>query len=314
LLEEELKRVVKSMPTWTIAFKDGENAFSHSNIRYSFALPQHKIDWMKKLQKNDTTYYNKSGRIVSRKSAADSYEILSLDRNDSLKAIERLYYVSGKLKSEKSFLKKKLLNTAYDSVLISSENTSLSTKEANELIRVTEGKYSEWYENGKLSKEFYLKEGRRDGQLKMFWDNGNYRRKEEYQDGKLLEGKCYTKEGNVVRYFDVDSPCSFPGGRSALNDYLNKNLNYPINAIKNKKEGVVTVKFLVDKGGHISYTRTIASSVHAELTTEARRLILAMPLWYPQFKDGDPVVSLQSIQVNFSLVKSQSASVNTGDE
>lgn len=314
LLEDELKRAVKDMPTWTIAFKDGENAFSHSNIRYSFALPQHKIDWMKKLQKSDTTFYNKSGRIVSRKAAADSYEILSSDGNDSLKAIERLYYVSGKLKSEKSFLKKKLLSTVFDSVLISSENSSLSTKEANELIRLTEGKYSEWYENGKLSKEFYIKDGKRDGLLSMYWDNGNFRRKEEYQEGRLLEGKCYTKEGTVVRYFDVDSPCSFPGGRTAMIDYLTKNLNYPINAIKNKKEGVVTVKFLVDKGGHISYTRTTASSVHPDLIMEARRVIATMPQWYPQFKDGDPVVSLQSIPVTFSLAKAQSASVKSGDE
>lgn len=314
VLEEELKRVVKGMPRWTIAFKDGENANSQTSIRYTFALPQHKIDWMKKMQKNDTTYYNKTGRIVTRSSSADCYEVLSADPNDNLKAIERRFLMSGQLKSERMFFKKQLLNTAYDSILLSTENKSLSTKEANELIRITEGKYSEWYENGQLSKEFYMKNSKRDGQLTMYWENGTLRRKEKYQEGKLLEGKCFTNEGVAVSYFDVDSPCSFPGGKSAMINYLNKNINYPINAIKNKKEGVVTVKFLVDKGGHITYTRTTASSVHAELISEARRVIATMPQWHPQFKDGDPVVSLQSIPVNFSLAKVQTNRVNTVEE
>ena len=45
----------------------------------------------------------------------------------------------------------------------------------------------------------------------------------------------------------------FPGGQSALMEYLAKNIKYPATAHENGKQGRVIVMFVVKKDGSISY-------------------------------------------------------------
>lgn len=73
---------------------------------------------------------------------------------------------------------------------------------------------------------------------------------------------------------------SFPGGQSALIDFLNENKKYPEQAKKDSIEGRVVVSFTVESDGSISNPK-IERSVHPLLDAEALRLVRLMPKWEP---------------------------------
>ena len=79
---------------------------------------------------------------------------------------------------------------------------------------------------------------------------------------------------------EVEPSPSFPGGQSALIDFLNENKKYPEQAKKDSIEGRVVVSFTVESDGSISNPK-IERSVHPLLDAEALRLVRLMPKWEP---------------------------------
>jgi len=116
----------------------------------------------------------------------------------------------------------------------------------------------------------------------------------------LVSGKCYDNTGRMVEYFDTDSKAAFRFGKKAMIEFLSENLKYPDRALKNKKEGTVEVRFIVDKTGYIS-SATVPVSVDLDLDLEAIRLVKSMPQWFPEIKDGDPVKSIQFLKIKFVI-------------
>lgn len=84
----------------------------------------------------------------------------------------------------------------------------------------------------------------------------------------------------VFEYDFVDVKPSFPGGREALLDYINKNRKYPQDAYKEGIEGRVTCSFIVNPDGNISHLQVI-KGCHKSLNLEAMRLLAEMPCWLP---------------------------------
>ena len=78
----------------------------------------------------------------------------------------------------------------------------------------------------------------------------------------------------------VERQPSFPGGQSALIDFLNENIKYPEQARKDSIEGRVVVSFTVETDGSISNPK-IERSIHPLLDAEALRLVRLMPKWEP---------------------------------
>jgi TonB family protein len=300
LFENELKRVIKDMPKWKPATMDGDyNSFTY-NLTHLFTLPKLKIDWNVKLANKDTTFYNKAGRIVTDNKSAEYYEILQPDPQNPDRVLEQTFYPSNKKLSEKYFLKSILSDNSQDSVYNKYGKSMLPQGFINKLTRLPEGKYQEWHENGQLSKEINYQSGIKTGQTLMYWNNGKQRRNDLFENGVLISGNCFDKEGRTVEYFDMDKKASFVGGKKALIEYLSSNIKYPENALKNKKEGTVEVKFILSNSGSVSKI-WIPKSVDKELDKEAIRLIMTMPKWYPEFKDGDTAQSLQTLKIQFVL-------------
>ena len=300
LLESEVKRVLKTMPNWSSGSYDGEPVPYTSTARYTFKLPVLKTDWLSKLSRQDTTYYDATGKIVPAKRFCDNYEILSPDPVDTTKVIERIYTISGKIRSEKYLLKANLNTTVKDSTADRILHKVFSQKEINAMTRKIEGRYREWHDNGQLSKDFYVLSGKKNGSLNFYWDNGIPRRTDVYKNGELETGKCYDKTGRLIQYFEVDMPASYPGGAEALEKYIRTNLQYPTTSRQNNIQGTVLVNFVVDINGRINRV-WISNSKDKDLKAEAIRLIYKMPKWLPEFKNGELVSSVQTVAVNFSL-------------
>ena len=111
--------------------------------------------------------------------------------------------------------------------------------------------------------------------------------------------KSATVNDSVV-FEVVEEMPDFPGGQSALMEYLAKNIKYPATAHENGKQGRVIVMFVVKKDGSISDVKTVRG-VDPYLDKEAVRVIAAMPQWKPGKQRGENVNVRISVPVMFRL-------------
>ncbi|NDV58731.1 M56 family metallopeptidase [Bacteroides sp. 519] len=98
----------------------------------------------------------------------------------------------------------------------------------------------------------------------------------------------------------VEKMPQFPGGQTALMNYLNTNIVYPEAAKANKVQGRVIVQFVVNKNGDVE-NPVIVRPVNPELDTETIRVIKSMPKWIPGEQDGTPVNCKYTVPVQFKL-------------
>ncbi len=104
-----------------------------------------------------------------------------------------------------------------------------------------------------------------------------------------------------TKVFDVvEQMPSFPGGPSALMQYLASNIKYPVVAEENGVQGRVIVTFVVEKDGSITDVRVV-KSVDPSLDKEATRVVKSMPKWIPGKQNGSAVRVKYTVPVTFRL-------------
>ena len=106
--------------------------------------------------------------------------------------------------------------------------------------------------------------------------------------------KTVVSQSNQNVFDQVEEMPEFPGGMPALIEFLQTNIKYPKDAIKQDVGGRVMVMFVVETDGSISNVR-VARKVFPSLDEEAVRVVKAMPKWKPGKEKGRPV------RVNFTL-------------
>lgn len=103
------------------------------------------------------------------------------------------------------------------------------------------------------------------------------------------------------KVFDVvEQMPSFPGGPSALMQYLSSNIKYPVVAQENGVQGRVVVSFVVERDGSITDVQ-VARSVDPSLDREAQRVVRSMPKWIPGKQNGQAVRVKYNVPVAFRL-------------
>lgn len=93
---------------------------------------------------------------------------------------------------------------------------------------------------------------------------------------------------------------AFPGGETALFQYLARSIKYPIIAQKNKEQGSVILQMVIGKDGLLSNIR-VTKSVSPTLDAEAVRVISSMPRWEPGMDKGKPVAIQYTLPIKFRL-------------
>ena len=107
------------------------------------------------------------------------------------------------------------------------------------------------------------------------------------------------KNGVTVCFYDEANQPSFPGGDAALSQWLDENLQYPTEALKNGIQGTVVVSFSVETDGSIKDIKVWRGK--DALVKEAVRLMNIMPKWNPGKKDGQPVPVDYTLPIKFRL-------------
>tara|TARA_R110001592_G_scaffold33985_5_gene117149 strand:+ start:70 stop:744 length:675 start_codon:yes stop_codon:yes gene_type:complete len=98
----------------------------------------------------------------------------------------------------------------------------------------------------------------------------------------------------------VEENAKFPGGWGEWGKFLNKNFQYPRQAVKMRIEGTVHLSFVVDSNGVISDI-VVTRGIGGGCDEEAIRVLKSSPKWSPGRQRGVAVKSRMAIQIKFGL-------------
>ena len=111
-------------------------------------------------------------------------------------------------------------------------------------------------------------------------------------------------------FFIVEQMPEYPGGMSELMKYVARNIKYPADALREKKQGRVIVQFIVGKDGYTSDFK-VMKSVSPSLDAEAIRVLANMPKWTPGMQRGKTVAVKYTVPVTFKLDNQDKAEQKT---
>ena len=104
-------------------------------------------------------------------------------------------------------------------------------------------------------------------------------------------------------YLDLDQEeAEFPGGDSAMKDFIQKNLFVPETAIQNELHGRCFLRFTVsERGGILNVRVTLGVPDCPECDKAAIKVIKSMPNWMPAREIGRSVSAYYSIAICFGI-------------
>ncbi|TVQ48053.1 MAG: energy transducer TonB [Saprospirales bacterium] len=97
----------------------------------------------------------------------------------------------------------------------------------------------------------------------------------------------------------------YEGGRQALFDFIKRNLKYPKEALKNKIEGVVIVRYTINKDGKVIKTE-VKNSLGYGCDEEAQRVVKMLKFHVPKNRKLK-VLFHKKIHIKFTLPKKKDA-------
>lgn len=193
--------------------------------------------------------------------------------------------------------------------------------EVSYVNNILNGSYTKYHPNGKIKIKGSYWEGKKDGLWEYFDDKGSKESQTKWDKGEIVKIKEPKEPKPILESTDedegdsgdshapakepkpfkiVETQPSFIGGKSALVNYLSRNVVYPKKSRKRGIEGKVIVEFLVAKTGMLKDIK-IAKSVTKELDQEALRVVKSMPNWKPGTQQGKTVNVLMRIPISFKL-------------
>jgi len=123
----------------------------------------------------------------------------------------------------------------------------------------------------------------------------------------IIEGKSFTtkeievKDSDSPRYIASPKP-EYIYGRRVLDEHIVKTAKYPLDAKKDKAQGIVLVQIIVEKDGSFSNPQVI-SSVHPLLDAEALRVVETLKCFIPGKVNKEPVRCFYQIPIAFEYKK-----------
>jgi periplasmic protein TonB len=120
------------------------------------------------------------------------------------------------------------------------------------------------------------------------------------QIGNVNSVKTDTTEGDII-ICKYENEAEFPGGEQAWRNFLQRNLRYPSNAIKNKIQGTVILQFIVCQDGTVCDIQAISGP--DELKEAAIDVMKKTPKWVPAFQNGRHVKAYKKQPIVYRIAK-----------
>lgn len=249
----------------------------------------------------NAVYLDKYQAEITDLRKASSYRLIIADSVDKNVAVARTFFISGKPKS--------VVKLANEATLADRQWKTYGLRMMlmdadNKTLWALNGKYSEWYENGKTKKIIDFKNGYVVNRLQVFWENGKLKRNEKYdENAKFLFGECYDYNGEKVPFsrYSKDAYFAYNAGYRSMEEFLRINIHYPQAAMQYKDAGIVYIYHYLDGRGR-NYRNVIRYPLNPILNEEALRVVGKMSdFFYPATEDDEPCAYIKMISVRFNL-------------
>lgn len=137
-----------------------------------------------------------------------------------------------------------------------------------------------------------------------FYPDGIVRSRKVSRSGEEVKAEFFDEMGNPTDPPKGVMPIPF-GGKVGWNNYLDKNLEFPLNALYRRKGGTVWIYFRLDKEGNIVNPEIMnPEQVYPSLAEEALRVIKAYPhKWTPAQEDGENIPIFMRVPIRFGTPK-----------
>jgi periplasmic protein TonB len=138
-------------------------------------------------------------------------------------------------------------------------------------------------------------------------DTGTVKKQATTKKGRATVGVMMSSKTTAMKpdksgvYEMTEVRPSYPGGQTAMEDYITNHIEYPQTAVDGNKEGTVNVQFIVDENGNVSNAKVIGNKVGDGLDEEAVRVISKMPKWEPGKVKGKTVKTRLTLPVTYKL-------------
>ncbi|MBL7770036.1 MAG: TonB family protein [Flavipsychrobacter sp.] len=222
----------------------------------------------------DTLWFSKPGKLVASRDSAERYNVVYKDKADTQKVKVVRYLLDGSIQEELNFY-------------------------PYEPTRLLHGEFKR-YSDGRIVQERHYTKNQLNGAFKTWWENGQLRRHDIYENGKFISGNCYGINGADTTWFEYEKAASYPGGTDSLRKYLARNLRYPQLAKVQGIQGTVRVQFTIAKDGSLEDI-FVVKPIDPSLDQEAIRLVTKMPKWIPAMQDGRLVKMYFVLPVVFQI-------------
>ncbi len=207
-----------------------------------------------------------------------------------------IYYFENGHKSRDCFYRDNVLNGDFKEWYRSGQQ-NISQKYKNGML---DGPYKSWREDGSLKLESHYVKGKKSGNFKTYYENGQLTRNDLYESGYLVEGFCFTPDGEPAEYFPYIRMPQFQDGKVGLRKFIERELNYPAEAKLRGDEGYVIILFTVDEEGYIKDPQ-IVNGDREYFNEEALRVVNLFPQWTPGEVDGVPSPVQVTVPIEFHL-------------
>ena len=124
---------------------------------------------------------------------------------------------------------------------------------------------------------------------------------DDLKDNQRAGGTEAPKEEEVLANEIVEVQAQFPGGERALLKYVSENLVYPSIAQEQELQGVVTLRFRVEKDGSVGKI-VVVMGLSRECDEAAVKVVSSLPRFTPARQQGHPVPVWFTLPVRFRLI------------
>lgn len=110
------------------------------------------------------------------------------------------------------------------------------------------------------------------------------------------------EEEEVLEFYEISEPATYPGGETALNKYISNNLTLTDSVLKYGKSGTILVQFTIETDGSVSDVTTINTSlVGYGMEDAVVQLFREMPKWKPARQRDQPARMRMRKPIRISL-------------
>lgn len=237
---------------------------------YKNGNPQMKGSYKDDIKDGIFIYYTEKG----------GYSAAGIYNNDQRIGKWETFHANGRIESEVYYRDRYFLKSYWDST-------------GTQMVKDGYGREQHRYPSGIIAAEGEYVDGYQEGYWYGRHADGQMYFEENYNHGRLVNGRSRSKNGRVVVY-DESTLYALPeGGYKKLNDYLKSSIKQPMGL------GTVKLSFRVTVSGQITDFK-IEQSVSKELDMRAKQIILSGPRWLPARLHGvEPTDGFGFVAIEF---------------